>query len=89
MTDEIVLRIPLDGEDDRAALRGVLLAARAAELSEIRRRGGRLSFGYGTESARETMSDEVAQARRRWTMLDRLIDALDEADAAGEVTGER
>jgi len=65
--------------DDLAALRGALLAARATELAEVRRRGDRLSFGYGTESAREGMSAEVAQARRRYELLDRLIAALDAA----------
>ena len=72
------LEVQADSEDDRAALRGALLAARATELGEIRRRSGRLSFGYGTGSARDTMTDEVDQHQRRWTMLDRLLAALDE-----------
>ena len=49
MADEVVLRLTLDDED-RRALRGVLLGARAAELAEVKRRGGRYSFGYGTDS---------------------------------------
>jgi hypothetical protein len=73
------LEIPIESDEDLAALRGALLAARASELSKKRRRGDRLSFGYGTDSARETMSDEVDQAQRRWTMLDRLLTALDTA----------
>jgi hypothetical protein len=74
------IRLELDSEaDDIAALRGALLAARATELGEARRRGDRLSFGYGTESAREGMSAEVIQARRRYELLDRLIAALDAA----------
>jgi hypothetical protein len=74
------IRLELDAEaDDIAALRGALLAARATELGEARRRGDRLSFGYGTESAREGMSAEVIQARRRYELLDRLIAALDAA----------
>jgi hypothetical protein len=74
------IRLELDADaDDVAALRGALLAARATELAEARRRGDRLSFGYGTESAREGMSAEVIQARRRYELLDRLIAALDAA----------
>ena len=72
------LELDVDG-DELAALRGALLAARATELAEARRRGDRLSFGYGTESAREGMSAEVVQARRRYELLDRLIEALDAA----------
>ena len=75
----IRLEIEAAGEDDVRALRGALLAARASELSEARRRGDRLSFGYGTDSAREAMSAEVVQARRRYEMLDRLMAALDAA----------
>jgi hypothetical protein len=72
----IRLEIQADDEDDVAALRGALLAARASELSEARRRGDRLSFGYGSDSARDGMSAEVVQARRRYEMLDRLLTAL-------------
>jgi len=68
--------VPIESDDELAALEGALLAARASELSQIRRRTDRLSFGYGSETARETMNDEVDQAERRWTMLDRLIAAL-------------
>jgi hypothetical protein len=75
----IRLEVEADGEDDVTALRGVLLAARASELSEARRRGDRLSFGYGSDSAREGMSAEVVQARRRVELLDRLLVALDAA----------
>ena len=78
MADEVVLRLMLDDED-RRALRGVLLGARAAELAEVKRRGGRYSFGYGTDSARETMSAEANDARRKMDLLDRLIEALDAA----------
>ena len=78
MADEVVLRLTLDDED-RRALRGVLLGARAAELAEVKRRGGRYSFGYGTDSARETMSAEADDARRKIDLLDRLIEALDAA----------
>jgi hypothetical protein len=73
------LELPIESDDELAALEGALLAARASELSQIRRRNDRLSFGYGSDSARETMTDEVAQAQRRWTMLDRLIESLRKA----------
>lgn len=73
------LELAIESDDELAALEGALLAARASELSQMRRRNDRLSFGYGTDSARETMTDEVTQAQRRWTMLDRLIEALREA----------
>jgi hypothetical protein len=81
------LDVPIDSEDELTALHGALLAARASELSQARRRGDRLSFGYGSESAREGMSAEVDQAERRWTMIDRLLAALDEASAR-DVGGE-
>jgi hypothetical protein len=38
-----------------------------------------LSFGYGSDSARDTMTDEIDLAERRWTMLDRLLTALKNA----------
>jgi hypothetical protein len=77
MTRSLVLEVPIDSEEDVAALEGALLAARANELAERQRRGDRLSFGYGSESARESMSAELVQLRRRWTMLDRLVTALE------------
>ena len=70
------LEIPIESDDELAALEGALLAARASELSQIRRRADRLSFGYGSDTARDTMNDEVGQAERRWTMLDRALKAL-------------
>jgi hypothetical protein len=70
------VEIPIESDDDLDALKGALLAARATELSKKRRRNDRLSFGYGTDAARESMSAEVDQAERRWTMLDRLLTSL-------------
>src|SRR5262245_632798 len=75
MADELVLRLTL-GDSERRALRGVLLGARAAELAEVKRRGGRHAFGYGTDSARETMSADADDARRKMDLLDRLIAAV-------------
>jgi hypothetical protein len=73
------LEIPIDSDDDPEILRGALLSARATELSEIQRRAGRLSYGYGTDSARDTMNDEVDLHQRRRAMIDRLLGALEEA----------
>ena len=73
------LQIELPNEDDVDQLRGALLAARAAEKAEVQRRGSRLVTGYGTEAARESMSAEVRRATRRAELLDRLLQALDEA----------
>jgi hypothetical protein len=75
-------RIKLDLDLDAAdavVLRGVLLAAKATELAEVHRRGNRLSFGYGSDSAREGMTAEIAHARRRIELLDDLLAALDRA----------
>ena len=63
-------------DEEIPILRGALLAARATELAELQRRGYRLSTGYGTDSARDGMSAEVAQHRVRIELLDRLIEAL-------------
>ena len=63
--------------DDLEILRGALLAAKAAELAEFHRRAGRLSYGYGSDSAREGMSAELVQLRRRKELLEALLAALD------------
>jgi hypothetical protein len=71
------VEIPIESGADFRALRSALLSARATELAEVRRRGGRLSYGYGTDSARESMAAEVDDRERRLAMLDRLIAALE------------
>ncbi len=76
------LEIPIESDEELAALEGALIAARAAELSQIRRRGARHAFGYGSDSARETMTDEVDQAERRHAMLDRVLAVVKEASAS-------
>jgi hypothetical protein len=81
---QLRLDVSIESDDDLAALEGALLAARAAELTKVRRRDDRLSFGYGSESARDSMSDEIDQARRRMAMLDRLLEALKKATAGRE-----
>jgi hypothetical protein len=73
------IALELDGEDARV-LRGALLAARATELAELHRRGFRHSYGKASESARESMSAEVAHHQRRIELLDRLIEALPTPD---------
>jgi hypothetical protein len=76
-----VARINLDLiEEEMRTLRGALLAARASELAELHRRGFRHSAGYGSDSAREVMTAEVEQHRRRIELLDRLLEALRTAD---------
>ena len=69
------LELELDDEDVRV-LRGSLLAARSAELSELERRAGRHAYGKTTASGLESLSAEVDHHRRRLVLLDRLIDAL-------------
>jgi hypothetical protein len=78
------LEVPIDSDEDVAALEGALIAARASELAEARRRGDRAFFGYGSDSARESMSAEVTQLQRRWSMLDRLLTALEAATSRRE-----
>jgi hypothetical protein len=78
------IRLAIESEEELAALRGALLAARASELAEVRRRSARHAFGYGDASGRESMSAEAAQAQRRHAMLDRLLDALRRATEADE-----
>jgi len=80
-SEPLRLEIRTDAEDDRRILRGALLKARATELSELERRAGRLSFGYGSDSARESMDEETRTLRRRIELLDRLLAALDDAPA--------
>jgi hypothetical protein len=74
------VEIPIESDEDVRALRSALLAARATELAEVRRRSGRLSYGYGTDSARESMAAEVDDRERRWKMLDLLLAALEKGD---------
>ena len=70
------LSIELDDDADRDALEQALLRARATELAEVRRNQVRLGAGYGDDTTRDTMTDEQRSAQRRWTMLDRLLAAL-------------
>ena len=78
----IRIDLPIYDADDPRVLRGALLRARAAELADLQRRDARLSFGYGTDSAREGMSAEVDHHRRRIELLDRLLAALGDPTSA-------
>ena len=73
----LLLEVQIDSDDDVRALRSALLSARASELAEMRRRSDRLSWGYGSDSARDGMRAEVGDRERRWDMLDRLLSALE------------
>ena len=74
------IELPIDDDADVATIRGALLAARATALAEIHRRGFRHFAGYGSDSAREGMTEEVRHQARRLELLDRLIAALPRAD---------
>jgi hypothetical protein len=78
-TDVLRLEVPIE-EGDRTALEQALLRARATELAEVRRNEVRLSAGYGDATTRAVMANELARARRRWEMLDRLLNAVRSAD---------
>jgi hypothetical protein len=79
------LELHLD-DSDRQLLEGALLAAKAAELAEVQRRTGRLSYGYGSDSAREDMNAVVVDRRRRKELIEALLAALARADADGAGT---
>ena len=80
----LAISLHVDSDDEWRALRGALLAARASELGEVERRAQRHNLGYGSDTARESMSDEVKHLRRRWEMLDRLVSALDAVRPMGD-----
>jgi hypothetical protein len=83
----LTLEIVLDADTDRAALEQALLRARATELGEVRRHEVRLSAGYGDATTRATMSEELARARTRWTVLDRLLTAVRSEQTLGSADG--
>jgi hypothetical protein len=80
------LAIPVESEEERAALELALLRARATELGEVRRRNVRLVAGYGDDTTRDSMAQESDRAQLRWAMLDRLLTALHAASAPDEDT---
>jgi hypothetical protein len=70
------LEVEIESDDERAALEQALLRARAAELTEVRRRDVRLVAGYGDATTRDAMTAEGRAAKLRHTMLDRVLGAL-------------
>ena len=71
------LRLDLTASDaELDALERALLKARAGELSEVRRRGVRLTAGYGDATDRDMMEDEARRAQLAHDALTGLIDAL-------------
>jgi len=71
------LRLDLTGSDaELDALERALLKARAGELSEVRRRGVRLTAGYGDATNRDVMDDEARRAQLAHDALTRVLDAL-------------
>ena len=79
MTRTLAIELEIESDEELRAVRGALLAARATELAEMRRRSSRHQFGYGSPSQRESMAAEAAQAERRWALLDRLLTAIESA----------
>jgi hypothetical protein len=77
------LDVRIDSDVERAALEQALRRAQASELSEVRRRETRLVAGYGDAVTRESMTGELASARARWMMLERLLSALGGRAAEG------
>ena len=69
------LHVSLDPEH-LDALESALLRARAAELSEVRRRNVRLTAGYGDATARDVMDDEGRRAQGRYDALTVVLDAV-------------
>jgi len=63
-------------EAELDALERALLKARAGELSEVRRRGVRLTAGYGDPTNRDVMDDEARRAQQAHDALTALLDAL-------------
>ena len=71
----VELRVELDDEE-LEELERALLKARAAELTEVRRRQVRFTAGYGDATTREVLDDEGRRAQLRHDVLSRLMDAL-------------
>ena len=68
-------------EAELDALERALLKARAGELSEVRRRGIRLTAGYGDPTARDVMDDEARRAQLAYDALTGFLEALRAARA--------
>jgi hypothetical protein len=77
------LRLAFTSPDALDALETALLRARAAELSEVRRRQTRLITGYGDPTTRDVMDDESRRAQVRHDALTNVIDAIADARSRG------
>jgi hypothetical protein len=82
------LHLELAPDVDLDALEQALLKARAGELGEVRRRGVRLTAGYGDPTNRDVMDDEARRAQARYDALTAVLEALATA-RAGSGTGVR
>ena len=78
------LHVALPSNEALEELERALLKARAAELSEVRRRDIRLTAGYGDATTRDVLDDESRRAQIRHDALARLLDALRAARAGTE-----
>jgi hypothetical protein len=77
VSDRTVRTFTLDLYDDEfVELERALLRARAAELSEVRRRQVRLTAGYGDATTREVLDDEGRRAQTRFDVLTKLLAAI-------------
>ena len=87
MTDPTV-RLRLDLDDEALdALETALLRARAAELSEVRRRNVRMTAGSGDATNRSVMDDEARRAQARYDALSAVLDAVRAARSSREESG--
>jgi hypothetical protein len=75
-TRPIDIHLEVSRDDELDELERALLKARATELGEVRRRGIRLTAGYGDATTRDVLDDESRRAQIRHDVLGRLIDAL-------------
>ena len=71
------LQLSLSASDvELDALERALLKARPGELSDVRRRGIRLTAGYGDATNRDVMDDEARRAQLAHDALTALLEAL-------------
>ena len=80
MTPEVTpaheIRLDIATDEELAELERAILKARATELGEVRRRNVRLVAGYGDDTTRDVMDDEVRRAQARYDVLTRLLEAI-------------
>jgi hypothetical protein len=76
------LRLEVD-DQELEELERVLLKARAAELTEVRRRQVRFTAGYGDATTREVLDDEGRRAQLRYELLTKLLEGLRSARSGG------